>query len=135
MHWRLAKSEEIPVSEYQFSLVLENIGEVNISEFKVRIDFSPENAIRLDSYSRAVKDGWLESSHLFGPSRQEQTPMRVNIYSQDTFLIRTHDFRLPSTDSLAENDLIVRWTLYLSNTLPITGQVSIASEFERHNVR
>jgi len=127
---------EVKLRKYEIYLVVENTGEVNLTEFKVRLDIPPENGLKLKSYSRTVKDGWLEYGGYGIPYRrqelQQATPMRVNIYPQDAYSLTSYTLYLRANENIQDEGFAINWTLYLPNTLPIRGKIEIANEFQQN---
>jgi len=119
------QEESLMVKRYRFSLCLKNTGEINITEYKVLLNFPSENSFELDPYSRTVKDGWAEYG--YGPSigSEQGRPLKVNIFPGDTQYIREYEFVLPRNKFLTDIDLFVDWTLFLRNTLPISGRIDL----------
>jgi hypothetical protein len=131
----LGSEDTLHLIRYYFGIYVENTGEVNITEFKVRLEFPPENQIKLDSFTSAYKDGWPEDTYFPRISDRDSPPkqMRVNIYSKDTYYIKSYEFHLLPKNHLSEKSLTLNWTLYLSNTLPIHDKFDIFNELSPYS--
>ncbi len=117
-------------TDYTFDVVLENTGEINISEFKISIVGSARLS-RLHNWSRTYKDGWPEPGiGLYDPGKP-RLQMHINVYPRDTYTITAGEFSLYDGERLADVNLTMDWTIYLKDTLPIYGKIDIANEFSR----
>jgi predicted HTH transcriptional regulator len=82
---KLDPNQELVINRYGFTLILQNTGEINITEFKVRIDYSEGNYFKFPSpFMRTVKDGWPDHSY-YSRTNKEQNLMQINIYPQDIY--------------------------------------------------
>ncbi|HEX9923067.1 MAG TPA: ATP-binding protein [Anaerolineae bacterium] len=89
--------QEFPLKQLRFKVICENTGEINITEFKAMIDFSPENQFKLAPFKEAYKDGWPKSTFLRGLTGSPTSPMQVNIYPNDIYRLTDYAlFLLPS---------------------------------------
>ncbi|MDB9528731.1 ATP-binding protein [Oscillatoria sp. CS-180] len=132
-----------PILESQYSLqvFLKNIGETNIQAFKCRIKFVYSELfdecafgkmLRNNEYS--FKEGWQEQEirpalgMLSGKTDIERPKMKVNIFPDDTFFICRCSFGLEKAQRLLEDDLLLKWTLYLEDRTPCQGEIEIRED-------
>ena len=124
------------IERYLFDLTIQNIGEMNITEFKVVLRFSPPDFVHQAEDSWAFRDGWPDPRHRFwipsgmGGPGNEPRPMTLNIYPQDVFNLSSVLLFFRSPQNLTESHVVLDWTLFLSNTVPIYGRINLASEFK-----
>ena len=125
----LADDEIILSRAFHFNVWVENIGEVNLSEFKVRFSLESENIYgqHLHPTELHVKDGWTKE-HAF--NRQVST-IRVNVFPGDRHWVRNWSFGLRPGQVLEDVELKLVWTLYLRDTFPIEGVIDVIDAFER----
>lgn len=136
--------EPIVNKEYSFDIYLNNIGETNIRELKCKIAFSYSNLLknRLDYMSEggefSFKDGWQVAKEIPSIKRGgdpiiKMDEMKINIYPDDLFFISEFFCSVKFTKSneslfLSEGDLILNWTLYLEDRLPIKGEIKMKED-------
>ncbi len=128
-----AESSQRPnLLRHHYNIVVENVGEINISEFKVRLHISPTGRSYLDDRSWDYKDGWPKS--IWGPftypKDSQPPPMKVNVYPKDQFEVCGDEIVLAEGESFAEMGFILNWTLYLRDSLPIQGQIDLAQAYQ-----
>ena len=106
---------------YTFNIMLENLGEINITQFKAELSFSGSSEILSlpKSYSSSFKDGWTEI----------ESSTRINIYPGDKFHLEPRSF-IALTEDLSSYRLMMHWKLYLKDTFPISGEINIIDFFE-----
>lgn len=123
-------SQRPTLLRYRFSLVVENVGEINISELKVRFGITPTGRSSLDSLSLDFKDGW--PSPRWGPITiaGQASPMKINVYPTDELNVHDDEIVLMEGESFGDMGFILHWTLYLRDSLPIQGQIDLARAFE-----
>ncbi len=116
---------------YTFNIMLENLGEINITQFKAELSFSGSSEILSlpERYSSSFKDGWtgIKSSGL--ESERTQSSTRLNIYPGDKFHLERRSF-IALTENLSSYRLMMHWKLYLKDTFPISGEINIIDFFE-----
>lgn len=124
------------LATYFFNLSVENVGEINITEFKVVISFFPEGIGELRTLSRAYKDGWPESAP--GVYAINEAPperhMKVNVFPADTFDVTPIQTEPMSIESLRDTGLTLHWALHLSNVAPTSGTIDLVAMFEQAKV-
>ncbi len=131
----LGASASQNLATYFFNLVVENIGEINITEFKVAVTFSPEGTGKLHPFSQAYKDGWPEPYGRYGlQETPPMRPMKVNIYPSDSLDVTPRQTEPISIDAVRDAGLKLHWTLYLSNMAPVSGVIDLVSVFEQAKV-
>ncbi|HCG01117.1 MAG TPA: hypothetical protein DEV93_11310 [Chloroflexi bacterium] len=104
-------------------LAIENSGEININEFKLSwtrtsaiLEWNTRNA-----NSFAARDG-VPPSFAFNRG----TPQSVNIFPHDNHSAINDIFYFTEDEDLDDAQLAYDWTLYLSDTLPISGKLTIS---------
>lgn len=119
------------VRKYHFDLHVINTGEMNITEFKLQLQFRPAGYTWRDEEVWSVKDGWPTGTGGFhiGDSGAPSPPMKVNVYPEDAHRVQTlYAFGLADQD-IGDVGAALHWTLYLPSTLPIRGQIDLAQAF------
>ncbi len=133
---RASPSEPFMVDHYRVDLVVENIGEINISEFKVGLKFSSNKLISSLEERWDFRDGWSDPRSVWGfPGDRTPHPMRVNIYPKDVFTFMSPDFHVPAEERLGDSEIVLDWTLYLPDSLPTQGDINLTREFEKLNAK
>jgi hypothetical protein len=127
--WSRADIKEDSANKYVIELSFENTGEINITELKARFTYASAFDTRLKPTDVSLKDGWMHSSFPYGPHAVAETPMRVNVYPQDSCVIHTLKFAIPWRVDVKTLGLAIRWTLHLPNTQPIQGSINVAEEY------
>lgn len=134
---KLESGMEFQICEYSFDIGIENIGEVNITEFKVKLDNFTDGKLTFENISQSYKDGWPNYysflPRIFDNKERQPDPMRINIFPKDRLTLRTYNFHLLRDENLEEFSFLINWTIYLANSLPIRGQINVISEFESNN--
>lgn len=128
-------------SQYSFQVCLRNIGETNIQAFKCKIEFIYSDLFDQRAFGKALRDneysfreGWQEEiigpafGMLSGKVDTEKPKMKVNIFPDDTFFICRCSFGLGKDQCLLENDLLLKWTLYLEDRTPCQGDLVIRED-------
>lgn len=119
--------QTVIIRSYHFAIVLKNLGEMDITEFKLKVDFPADNPFYQKSYTKVIKEGWLPHGRkkTIGLATAIAGRMQVNIYPQDTFGIQMQEFFCAQDYQPSLEPLKFKWTLYLSNTLPTQGTIEI----------
>lgn len=126
------------VSKYKFSfcIFLQNVGEINIDEFKVQIEYKYSKDLNLDldvsKETKTFKDGRVASLSLSLLKYADclPTPEVVNIYPGDGFFIEKKEFFSQDENLPNEFPLIMRWQLHLKDTQPINGEINLIQKFQ-----
>ena len=110
-----------------FDLKVENTGQWNIREFKLRVEFftSPDSVPGNPSMVRELEFRDNEPDPRNKGKYNEEQPLPVNIYPGETFPVRS--FRITSTSP--NQYVLIKWTLYLPNQPHTSGQINLADEF------
>jgi len=61
--------------------------------------------------------------------------MMINIYPRDRYLVTALEIFMTADRTLREINAVLDWTLYLPNTLPTSGRIDLAQEFEEEMKR
>ena len=56
--------------------------------------------------------------------------MKVNVYPKDQLVVYDDEIVLMEGESFAEMGFVLNWTLYLRDSLPVSGQIDLAQAFE-----
>ena len=92
---------------------------------------SPTGRSHFDDRSLDYKDGWPNPvGHLFYTKDSQPRPMKVNVYPKDQFVVYDDEIVLMEGESVAEMGFVLNWTLYLRDSLPVSGQIDLAQAFE-----
>jgi hypothetical protein len=120
-------NRDAPPDRYRckFSISLKNVGKINITEFKVCINFSDQCS--LQNFEESYKDSWTTPGNLLMDSQLSQEFMKINVYPEDTFHIEEKSFTINNLQELVEKKLELHWKLYLNNTSPIEGRIDIGA--------
>lgn len=123
-------------------LFFENIGELNITEFKLQLRCSscseigcaferPTSYLYLPSkFPLDFKDGWPDP-RIEASLDERLESMKVNVYPGDSFYVGALGVAfLPDKIGHHSESLTVDWTLHLKNTSPIKGQINLTPIFE-----
>ncbi len=114
-------------------IYIENVGEINIKEFKAVLDFYPKEIYGDKSLVFARKDGWEDDdkSSSFHDDQSSPSYMKVNIYPRDRLHITNHEIIRRISESIDDNEKI-KWTVYLNNTQPNEGEIHLREELEKY---
>lgn len=117
-----------------FNVLLKNIGEVNIEEFKIQIKykFSEDLHLNFDFFNETFKDGKMPSrisktQALY--SDIQITPQQVNVYPDDIYLIENKVFYMNDKYFSDESSLILKWKLHLKDAQPLKGEINLIQKF------
>lgn len=125
----LGTDDRLEVDVFQYRLCVKNTGEINITEFKAKIE--PSCSIdMLETFSWDVKDGWSPNRGPFTYS--DPSPMRLNIYSDDEYDIFEDKLFVEPGKRLLNERVHLNWTLYLKDTLPIRGIIDLGQALEEY---
>jgi hypothetical protein len=127
-------SQRPNLQRYRFSVVVENVGEINILELKVLLGITPTGRSSVDGLSLDYKDGWPSPrwgfvSVISEPSAQPSA-MKVNVYPTDQLTVLDEEIVLMEGESFGDMGFALHWTLYLRDSLPIQGQIDLAQAYE-----
>lgn len=127
----VAELEEVSKLDHELELSFLNTGEINVTELKARFAYENDDGLLLASMDVSIKDGWMVSPFPYGSLATPPKPMRVNVYPQDSYVIKTVVFSLPAGKSLEAQGLVIHWILHLPNSQPTRGAINVADEFRR----
>ncbi len=125
------------IKAYSFEVLLKNIGEMTIRSFRCEVEFKKSAFLEKHVSQKALvsrqffcKDGWQmlrnDSFGMFTSEKSSERPkMQVNIYPDDTYDLGAFNFNLPSEAEVSEDDLILKWKLYLEDRSPCEGEIAI----------
>jgi Putative DNA-binding domain len=129
-------SEGVPKYKFSFWIILRNIGEININEFKVLVKYkhSGDLNLGLDTFQESFKDGYVTPM----PAMSEkylgrEYPQSINIYPEDEYLIHANDFILQDEELPSSSSIIMYWRLYLKDVRPIDGEINLIYKFKNKN--
>lgn len=123
--FRKKQNNNEDLQQFNFSLALNNIGEINITEYKIKLNFDSANTIRLKDHSIYKRDGEIHNDPF---NSQISSQDKVCIFPQDSHYVYDDGFAIKSDGRLEANVLILNWTLFLSNIYPINGQLNIVEK-------
>lgn len=125
--------DEVQTNWLQFRVDVVNDGEINISEFKVRIDSIVKGISHEfpNPIEETVKEGWVDKYPYEPKFNRTQ---RVNIYPQDSYKIRDVHMWYPTMQSLDDIAINLHWTIYLRDTLPYTGSINVIDLLKRSGI-
>ena len=119
--------------ESSFRVLLRNIGEINIEEFKVQIkyDFSEDIHLNLNTLDETFKDGKMPriSKLRMQYSDNPINPQQVNVYPDDIYLIENKVFYMSDKYFSDESSLMLKWKLYLKDSQPLKGEINLVQRF------
>jgi hypothetical protein len=130
-------SEEDPKYKFSFWIILRNIGEININEFKVLIKYKYSEDLDLDlsTFQESFKDGYITPMPAMSEKYLGQEyPQSINIYPEDTYLINVNDFIFQEKELPKDSLIIIYWRLYLKDIRPIDGEINLAYKFNNENL-
>lgn len=115
-----------------FNVLLRNIGEINIEEFKIQIkyEFSEDLHLNLNIFNETFKDGKMPlriSKVQAQYSDSLITPQQVNVYPDDIYPIEKKVFYMD--DFSDESSLILKWKLHLKDAQPLKGEINLVQKF------
>ena len=128
---RIGQSAQFDTNTYVCEVYLVNTGEINISEFKLRLDFPDNNRFRLSRRREFnVKDGWIATSDSPESAflHERMRSMKVNIYPSDSFRIGQFNLPIKAVENITEQELLLQWSIYLKDTLPIHGSTDVIEQ-------
>lgn len=119
--------------ESSFHVLLKNIGEINIEEFKVQIkyDFSEDIYLKLNTLDETFKDGKIPriSKIQMRYSDSQINPQQVNVYPDDIHLIENKVFYMSDKYFSDDSSLMLKWKLYLKDAQPLQGEINLVQKF------
>lgn len=111
--------------------MVENTGEINITEFKLIYQVTPTGHSTQDTAAWTVKDGWLVQKQRPYDSSHESVPMTINLYPHDLGWVAENEIMLMDNETLAGMSFRMRWKLHLRDTLPIEGEINLAQAYHQ----
>jgi len=121
---------------YEIDLVLENTGEINISEFKIRANILPIKKIFYtqplgEEIISEYRDGWHRIHKNYEDNEGERRS--VNIYPKDIFNVSTFDISFGKILEIVNKRLttVLEWTIYLKDVSPIYGKIDLGDYLEQ----
>jgi len=131
-----ATSQTLKIYTYQFTPVIRNTGELNLTDFKLTISvklipnvLGPQ--VQLSEF-RAIgmQDTLGEQTRKYSPNRGAAMYSQVNIFPQDRYLMGDRFVYLPVRESGPDLDVTLQAVLYLQDTQPIIIEKRFLSIFE-----
>ncbi len=117
--FRLGPGDRIEIVRFTFSAVVENLGEKNLTDFRLLLRLVGQHNTEI-----------CKDTTIFG----EAPAVKVLIFPGQIYPIRSYSLILLPTDSFRELEFRLDWHLFLSNALPVNGQIDLNTEFERAGV-
>lgn len=123
---------EIEVKTYSFNVVLRNVGEININEFKVKFKIENSGLLKDSTFERVYRDGVVKRHifHVF--NSRDPDPDNICVFPQDDFDIYPYGFSIAEHQFLHEFEMKLKWNLYLPNSIPISGTKDIIQELKNY---
>jgi hypothetical protein len=117
--------EQKYIVRYFLKLSLLNAGEINISEYKARIQITPQNLAENSNseFDVKYKDGDVFPSFGFEPSNHR---MQINIYPEDTHEVAEITLWTPKGRVLSDYNPKIYWKLYLKDSYPTQGIINLS---------
>lgn len=115
------------VVQLSFDLILENIGEVNITQFKVLFYMTPPLFVQ-NTQTYSFRDGKPDPRSWFPRAigrDPEPSSMDVCVFPMDEYRIISLAEKLPSLEDFPAEGVTLNWRLYLPDRLPIDGVIGI----------
>ena len=124
----LSPKEPVPVTRYRFSTEVRNTGEVNIYEYRARLQVY-RGLLLVTEVGRSVKDGWPTGTGPYGLA--SSSTMQVDIYPQSGREVNWFQVFVPDGLPLRKAGLRLKWTIWLKDTQPFEGEIDLADEWDR----
>lgn len=117
-------------SGYFFDLIIKNVSEVTIREFKLQVSFSPNSIVQLPDKFPPIQNWYFKDNYPVQYGRylraEPEDCLNVIIYPQDTFFVK----RFVLNNERHKTNAILDWTIYLNDTSPIQGQINLTSHID-----
>ena len=129
--------ERCVIRKYWCDIVVENTGEINITEFKVQLTTLPVGHCVPADRSWTFKDGWPDNTGFLPYTVEPGTssrPMMINIYPRDRCRVTALEVFMSGEKTLGDLSAFVDWRLYLPNTLPTSDRIDLAQAFEDDHI-
>ena len=129
----LSNAGKFRYEHFSIDVYIENVGEINIEEFKAVLDFYPKEIYGDKSLVFARKDGWEDDDKSLSFPNDQSSPsyMKVNIYPRDRLHIIKRQVTRRIGESIDDEERI-KWTVYLNNTQPNEGEIYLREELKKY---
>ncbi len=127
--------------EYSFRLDVANSGEVSLHDFLLSLSFDTTfdvccgtDEVRTGQMLKyRFDEGQRKQATDDGCSVQESSPPQKKLFPghRAAFPSETWTIRIPVDASMLESDPVLRWTVYLDNASPISGEIALAGYLPR----
>jgi len=124
--------------KFSYAVVLENTGEINISEFKVNLAFSNHDIVYHKHFNKTYRDGAYDNNIMkrvfasMSRRDRQEYPENIVVFPQDTFSLITESFYHPADSAIPLPENTLSWRLFLPDSIPTEGVINVTSELSAH---